>query len=415
MSTKPVSLSVCYVLSLAVFKLGGTGSVFELQVCVTSAKVCGGGDDSSLCQSMRFLNRTIIVVGLVFLQIGMFCAVGSSEGKVLGQSDTVGGTSPLVRSAYARKTAEDPDAFTIAIIPDTQYYAASYPDILDSITKWIVENMDVHNIEFVLHVGDITDDNSLEQWQRAKKSMSILDGAIPYVLTLGNHDYLGRGNALSRHTFLNHVFPIKDYGNLPTFGEAFEEGKLDNAYYSFKVGNGSYLVLALEFGPRDEVLDWASEVISSYSDHSVIIVTHCYMYWDDTRVGIGDAHNPKDYPLALRPDETVNDGEDIWAKLVSKHENIFLVVSGHIPCSWISKRVDKGLYGNYVLQLLVDFQGLNRGGDGYIALLSVFPKDNRIFVEVYSPYLDEYMAGERVQWWVDLNSGVFGSWEEILF
>ena len=313
-------------------------------------------------------------------------------------------SSFLLGSAYASEMATDmDDTFTIVVIPDTQYYAARYPHIFESITKWIAENLEERKIEFVLHVGDITDNNSAAQWQVARKNMSILDGVVPYVLTLGNHDYVG--DAVIRETQLNEVFSLKNFESLPTFGGVFEEGKLDNAYYLFKVGDINYIVVSLEFGPRNEVLKWANEVVASYPDHKGIVVTHCYMYFDDTRVGAGDKWNPKIYSIGYAITETVNDGEDMWTKFVSKHENIFLVVSGHIPYERISKRIDAGQNGNYVLQILADFQGVNQGGDGYLLLLEVSPSQNRICAEVYSPYLDEYMYGSDVNWCASMNEG----------
>ena len=57
--------------------------------------------------------------------------------------------------------------FTIAVLPDTQEYVKAYPHIFTSQTKWIAKNIDKHNIVFVLHEGDITDNNSKIQWENA--------------------------------------------------------------------------------------------------------------------------------------------------------------------------------------------------------------------------------------------------------
>ena len=41
----------------------------------------------------------------------------------------------------------------------------------------------------MIHVGDIVEDADNDtQWQRASKSMSVLDGKIPYGVLPGNHD-----------------------------------------------------------------------------------------------------------------------------------------------------------------------------------------------------------------------------------
>ncbi|HRU00384.1 MAG TPA: metallophosphoesterase, partial [Victivallales bacterium] len=80
--------------------------------------------------------------------------------------------------------------FTLIVLPDTQNYVKYEGNDKKFLKqcKWIVENKENLNIRFVLHEGDITDDNSPEQWEKAKNCMSILDGKIPYALCVGNHD-----------------------------------------------------------------------------------------------------------------------------------------------------------------------------------------------------------------------------------
>jgi len=46
-----------------------------------------------------------------------------------------------------------------------------------------------------------------------------------------------------------------------------------------------FIVICLEFGPRDTVLEWANKIVSEHKDRKAIVVTHNYMYSDDTRVG----------------------------------------------------------------------------------------------------------------------------------
>ena len=55
--------------------------------------------------------------------------------------------------------------FLVAVIPDTQIYAQSYPETFESQLRWIAENADTHNIVFVTHVGDIVQSGDApEQW-----------------------------------------------------------------------------------------------------------------------------------------------------------------------------------------------------------------------------------------------------------
>ena len=84
-------------------------------------------------------------------------------------------------------------SFTIVVLPDTQYYAATYPEILEAQTKWIVQERDAAGIALVVHEGDIVDRDEPRQWERASRSLHVLDGVVPYVLSAGNHDYRKSG------------------------------------------------------------------------------------------------------------------------------------------------------------------------------------------------------------------------------
>ena len=184
--------------------------------------------------------------------------------------------------------ASPSSAQTIVVLPDTQYYAESFPDIFTAQTQWIAANKVTSNIVFVLHEGDITQNNNEAEWQNAVSSMSVLDGVVPYALSPGNHDTGASGppSADTRDTTLyNTYFPVTLYETLPTFGGVFEAGKLDNSFHFFSAAGTDWLVVALEFGPRDPVLDWANQVVAANPDRRVIVVTHAYLYSDDTLHG----------------------------------------------------------------------------------------------------------------------------------
>src|SRR5947208_754187 len=77
----------------------------------------------------------------------------------------------------------DGPPFSIVLLPDTQFYAASYPKYFDDQTRWIARERDNRKIAFVLHLGDIVDNTKTEpEWQRADASLSLLDNVVPYVL-----------------------------------------------------------------------------------------------------------------------------------------------------------------------------------------------------------------------------------------
>lgn len=74
-------------------------------------------------------------------------------------------------TAIAQST--DPD-FTIVVLPDTQYYSASYPQIFTAQTNWIVNHQSSLNIKLVLGVGDIVNGGgSSTQWLNADKAVKV--------------------------------------------------------------------------------------------------------------------------------------------------------------------------------------------------------------------------------------------------
>jgi 3',5'-cyclic AMP phosphodiesterase CpdA len=83
---------------------------------------------------------------------------------------------------------DDDAAWTIAVLPDTQIYARSHPELFIAQTRWIAAQAERHRIRFVLHAGDIVDDGGEAQWRVAERALRVLDGRVPYVLALGNHD-----------------------------------------------------------------------------------------------------------------------------------------------------------------------------------------------------------------------------------
>ncbi len=287
-------------------------------------------------------------------------------------------------------------SFTIVLLPDTQMYAEKYPEIFRAQTEWIAEH--AGDISFVLQQGDITNKNTEEQWEVAAGAFGIFDGKVPYILAPGNHDTGLKGRTDKRNTDLfNHYFPYSKYSKSKGFAGAFHEGEMDNVYYIFEAGGRKWLVLSLEFGPRNEVLDWAGEVIRNHPKHLVIINTHAYLYSDDTRMGPGKDHKwlPETYGVGKDTGKmAVNNGEEIWNKLAGKYENVLFVFSGHVLNDGTGKLVSKGVNGNLVYQMLANYQGgvkgAENGGNGYLRIINVNVPESMVSVKTYSPWINNY-------------------------
>jgi hypothetical protein len=197
-----------------------------------------------------------------------------------------------------------------------------------------------------------------------------------------------------------------------------------NTYHTFDAGDEKFLVLALEFGPRDDVVEWAGTVADSFPDRRVILLTHAYMYdggeWFDARVDPNDPqgrtydqirdtqvnhvesiYNAKSYGWATG----ANDGRDLWEKLVEDRENMSLVISGHQfdEFDGFPYKLSQGTNGNDVYQLLVDMQNRASGGEGWIRLLEFSPDGTTVTVKSYSPFFDEWSYASDEYFTINLS------------
>ena len=291
-------------------------------------------------------------------------------------------------------------AFRIVALPDTQYYQGKRASLFSAQTQWIAKNRDALNIKFVVHEGDITDGNQAPQWQNAQNAMRILDGVVPYSVCLGNHDMgTGANPADTRDTTLfNQYFPLSHYSKMSTFGGVYpaEPTRYDNNFHTFNAGGVDWLVLLLEFGPRNEVLTWADGVIASHPKHRVIIVTHDYLYSNETRQSTNEKWDPHSYGVKSQPGG-VNDGDEMWRKLVRKYSNISFVINGHVLNDGQGRLVSIGDNGNKVYQMLADYQMLTNGGNGYLRILEFDPANHRVSAASYSPTLGAYLTDSQNQ------------------
>lgn len=288
----------------------------------------------------------------------------------------------------------EPGAWTVIVLPDTQIAAASHPNVFEAQTRWIVEARDALNIQFVLHVGDITDDNGPSQWDAAYDALSILDGEVPYVLAPGNHDLGPGGSAADRSTLLNAYFPLSRFEAEGSFGGAFEANRSENTYHVFETPGGPWLVLALEFGPRDAVLEWAGEIVRAHAGVPAILVTHAYLYSDDTRYdwaryGAAQAWSPYTYGVASTPGG-VNDAEQMFQAFIRESDDVRLVVSGHVLNDGVGRLTSELDGGGRVHQLLANYQHQPLGGAGFLRVMTFSADGARVDVRTYSPYLDEH-------------------------
>lgn len=356
-----------------------------------------------------------------------------------------------------------PGSWTMVVMPDTQNYVdtkdpALLPGILKQMCDWIVANKEARNIGLVVFQGDIVDNNDREfngtpayEWTLAKQAISVLDNQVPYVLVTGNHDYGPGGTARDRSSAMGRFFRasdnrLNDPGTGGIIAGMYEPDSLDNTYSVIDTGIRKLLVLSLEFGPRQQVVDWANGIASQpkFSDHWIVLATHAYLCEgnlpdpdapvsetnlpmsyraDISNTKQNNKYNPHNYKLAGINAETdpVHDGEELWHDLVSRHANFILVLNGHyasgndtgngLPGHAVNplnndgvattgRQQSIGVHGNTVHEIVANYQFAANGGNGYLRLMEFLPDGKTVQVKTFSPFVQ---ASGQSPWLTDLR------------
>lgn len=273
----------------------------------------------------------------------------------------------MVQDEIASTTEFD---YSFVWMSDTQYYSKSYPHIFDRMTKWIAEKKEAMKVKYVFHTGDLVDEaDQAIQWERADTFMHTLDNAlIPYGVLAGNHDVghkTGDYNEYSKY-FGEHRFVGQKH-----YGESYKNNR---GHYDLISSNGNdFIMLYMGWGINDKDIAWLNKVLAEYQDRKAILNFHEYLLVSGTRSPIGDK---------------------LFNEVVKKNANVMAVLSGHYHDSeTLIDEIDDNQDGKIdrkVYQMLADYQGGPEGGQGFLRLMKVNPIENKIYMQTYSPYLDQY-------------------------
>lgn len=284
-------------------------------------------------------------------------------------------SSISVKAIFIRDSSNDPqpeDYFTVAVLPDTQIYSESYPEIFSRQTQWIADNAQSENIVFVAHLGDIVNDHKNNtQWQNAKDSMAIVRAAgIPYSVVPGNCDMHFMTGDLTNY---DSYFPYTDFIDYTWYGGHYPKDSNASSYQFFSAMGQDFIVLNLVCEPQllADATDWANSVLTEYSACKAIIVTHGYIDTEGNYLG----------------GQSVA-GIDVWNNIVKYHSNVIMVLCGHHSGQYCG--TDVGENGNIIYNLLTDYTYLENGGNGWLRLYKFYPYEGILEAVTYSPYLDQY-------------------------
>ncbi len=344
-----------------------------------------------------------------------------------------------------------PNAYSFAVLPDTQSYTSSSdPEIqalFGNMVDYLVEQQDALAIQHVIHVGDITDFGSVAQWTIAEDAMERLDGEISYTLAVGNHDQQrpGFASAFSFESDVDTYFTPEQVGATAAQGGGLYDGfdvgpdtfgngdsyanSIRNHYTTFTAPDGTdWLVLSLEFGAPDDVLRWASEVVEAHLDHRVIIDTHSWnggdKRVDPTTEPLTGENDGWGYAIRENP-RGINGGEDMWREFASKYPNVTFTFNGHNFLDGAETVVSQAAGDNDVHQIFVNYQnGISgeitgagdpaeggRGGNGAFRLVVIDPDNDRLTTHTKFTALDQFF--ERVDHQEVFEGVALGAPEEI--
>ena len=338
----------------------------------------------------------------------------------------------LAAAALALPAAAQDAKFTIAVIPDTQNYmdythqkAEGFPfdanaQFLEQM-RFIAANVESAGgeIAFVSAVGDVWQHQTLPidpvhaargfkrvanpmldrfvrfsekvptvEMPKAAEGYRLIAGKVPFSVVPGNHDYDAMwpvdppkgADGKPTVPFLLHVGGLNNFSSV--FGPQAEFFRDKPWYVSANAGGGDsaqiftaggyrFLHIGLQFNPPNSSLRWAERVMRRYRGLPTIVSTHDFLDTQGRRLP-----NPIVDPAAVDPED--NSPEDMWQKLISRHDQIFMVLSGHEHGQ--SRRIDLNRRGNTVHQILADYQDRGQSardagakqtsiGDGWLRLM----------------------------------------------
>lgn len=262
--------------------------------------------------------------------------------------------------------AEDSKPFSIIWLADTQTIAYhSYNDVFDAMGKWIREQQEPYNVQYIVQTGDLVDNGYVpKQWENFKIMSSQFFGAIPYLPIAGNHDL---GVKWERYT----AYLDSPYVKAIPKDHTFKQGQA--VYAEFRAGGQDFLIVGAGWNADVASVVWINDVLRSHPNHVAILLFHSYI----TEKG-----------------DLSYQGVHLRDLVVAKNPNVRLVLSGHLRGNgYLLDEFDDnhdGIMDRSVNAMLYNYQGYTHNNSGQIRMLTFDPKTRSIRVFTYSPYTDRY-------------------------
>lgn len=320
-------------------------------------------------------------------------------------------------------------------------FASHVGDVWQHYSKWMDEGHAERGFDWVPNAGSSVAISPkiytrLFEIPAAAQAFELINGHLPFSVVPGNHDY----DALwtdpndpprseDNYVGTRHIGGLTGYLSAFSSDSSLFKGKewyvgahengADSAQI-FTAGECRFLHIGLQYHAPDSALEWAAEVISRYPGIPTIVTTHDYLHRDGVR-------NVRSNPNNARIDPIDNDPEMIFNDFISQHDQIFMVLSGHVSGQAYS--VAQNRHGGKVHQVMADYQSRRqtaidagdsrtRTGDGWMRLMqfNLDGQQPQVHVRTYSTHYNAFSTDlpQYAAWYKKADGQTAVSDEEFL-
>jgi hypothetical protein len=312
-----------------------------------------------------------------------------------------------------------PVPFRIVLLPDTQYYASSRPDIFDGQTAWVCANKTALGIAAVLHEGDMVDTyNDPAQWANASHSMGLLEACgVPYGIGWGNHDKVPTGNTLLAEYFPASRLVNQALGNWlgHLFFQTYQSNGQPKPPTDRVMAMAQRLREADEYGPGilhvglNYMLDEGMPAMTTLEDEAGDTPKQRevkrQLRW---LVALADAHHSDKVWVTTHADlETPGQNGAVYGDRIAGYDpiaelaylsrsNIQFVFSGHtLGTQAEAHRTTTRADSTTLHEVMANYQsrpctGFGKCGNGWLRILTVDLLARTVQIQTYSTLLNQY-------------------------
>ena len=349
------------------------------------------------------IKRITAIIALLALLISM---------STLGTLSAAAASSDWINHSSSNKVD-----YSFAVLGDIQ--TITYSDThsgtsyLATMFDWILANRESRKIEYVIGLGDTVEtlrstqgggDLNPKEWKKVRSQLrKLLEAGMPHLIVRGNHDdERGYHQYVCTEEYKNQMDGFF-YDDTKT---AIHGNSMSNCYRKLEIGNHKYLMLGLDYNSWDdeETLAWASEVVSSNPDYKVILSIHSYIH------RYGSAYNGEIGSASanyLEQESIYFSGQTLWDDFISKHENMFMVLCGHVATKNPVVKMSMGDSGNKIYTVLVDPQAYEEEDpSGFVLMLNVVNGGEALEIEYLSTSKVKHFRANN-QMTLELPTGTF--------